>query len=257
MRKRRAQDMTVFHGKISKKTLLSVPESERNNFIAVAHLQNEIRFCLYGVIWSHNFTSDNDAVVHGQLALNFFYLKTLSGKLNEGWELLQKHHFKNKVLSKEFSENADNETLSLLKELKKYFGRKNLINEIRNNLSFHYSPYELGAKLTELPEELDLYVSRENDTNTLYYFAEALANQGLVAKLGLEEQQNPIDAIYSELIGVAKNFNRFNMLYMKYFLNKYNPQIWKCPAEPIDIENVPEFSEVSIPFFTDTRKGLV
>ena len=257
MRKRRVEEMNIFQGKLNREVLLKVPKLERNNFLAVAHLQNEIRFCLSGVVWSHDFTSDDEVIVQGQLALNFFYLKTLAGKLNEGWELIHKSHFKNKKLSIEFSETADKEALGLLKELKKYFSANNLINEIRNNHSFHYSPDELGEKLNDLPEELDLYISKENDANTLYYFAEALANQRIIDKLNLEAQQNPLEAIYSELIGVAKKFNKFNMLYMAHFLTKYNPEIWACPAEPVDLGEIPEFSKVIIPFFTDTSTGLV
>jgi hypothetical protein len=249
--------MNVFQGKLSKEALLNIPKAERNNFIAVAHMQNEIRFCLYGVIWSHDFSSNIEAVVHGQLALNFFYLKTLAGKLNEGWEFLQKSHFKNKVLSTGFSETAENEALALLRELKRYFSGNNVINEIRNSHAFHYSPDELGEKLADLPEELDLYISKDNDANTLYYLAEALANQRVVDRLNLGEYQNPLDAIYSEIIGVAKIFKKFNMLYLKHFIKKYNPEIWECPVERVEFDILQEFSKVSVPFFTDTSKGLI
>jgi hypothetical protein len=249
--------MKIYKGKLNKAKLLQISEAERKLFIAIAHLQNEIRFSLYGVVWSHDFSSNNDAVVQGQISLNFFYLKILAGKLHEGWQLLQKYYFTNKVLSTDFSANGSKEAVDLLKSLGKYFGRTNLISEIRNNLSFHYSPDDLDNQLENLPEDLELYIAKENDANTLYYFAEALANRGVLAKLNYDDNFNPFEAIYSELITIAKKFNKFNMLYMKYLIRKYSPEIWDGAAEEIELKGLVKFLDVRIPLFTDTMDGFI
>jgi hypothetical protein len=249
--------MNVCRARLNKGKLLQIPDPERKLFITIAHLQNEIRFSLYGAVWSADYSSDNEAIVHGQISLNFFYSKILAGKLHEGWQLLQTHYFRNKPLSLDFNANGSKEAISILKELGKYFGRKNAISEIRNNLSFHYSPDDLNKHLSELPDELDLYIAKENDANTLYYFAEALANRGVLSKLELSADVNPLEAINSELIGIAKKFNKFNMLYMKYVLKKHSPEIWDGGVEEIKFENLMEFSKVRIPLFTDTTSGFV
>jgi hypothetical protein len=135
--------MKVFRAKINKEKLLEIPEIERNLFVSLAHLQNEIRFSLYGVAWTHDFSSTNEAVVQSQIAFNFFYLRILAGKLHEGWQVLQKYFFPTKSLSIEFNSNGSKEGLEALKALKKYFSSQNAISEIRNNLSFHYNPTDL------------------------------------------------------------------------------------------------------------------
>lgn len=249
--------MNIYRGKLSKEVLLSIPENERKLFICIAHLQNEIRFSLYGVIWTHDFSSNNDAVVQGQIAYNFFHLRVLAGKIHEGWQLLTRHYFSNKELSIEFNENGSEEALSILSELGKYFGKKNAISEIRNNLSFHYSPDELSSQLHEIPEEMDMYIAKENDANTLYYFAEALANRSVISKLGYPDDVNPFDAINNELIGVSKKINKFNMLYMKHVIKRYSPEIWDGMAEEVKFEGLMKFSEVRIPLFTDTSEGFI
>jgi hypothetical protein len=249
--------MSVYRAKLNKEKLLKIPESERKLFLAIAHLQNEIRFSLYGVVWTHDFSSNNDAIVHGQLSFNFYYLRILAGKLYEGWQLLKKHYFSHNNLTIDFNSNGSKEAIGILKELSKYFSKKNAISRIRNNLSFHYSPDDLSQHLAEMPDELDMYIAKENDANTLYYFAEALANRGVLSKLDYQDNTNPIEAINAELIGIAKNFNKFNMLYMKYIISKHSPEIWEGAAEKMELEGLMKFSSIRIPLFTDTTSGFV
>ena len=249
--------MKVYRGRLNKAKLLEIPEAERKLLVTIAHLQNEIRFSLYGVVWSHDFSSNNDVVVHGQISLNFFYLRILAGKLHEGWQLLQKHYFPNKDLNTDFNSNGNEEAVILLKELGKYFGKTNAISEIRNNLSFHYSPDDLAKHIEKLPEDLDLYIAKENDANTLHYFAEALANRGVLAKLNYGENVNPLEAIYAELITIAKKFNKFNMLYIKYAIGKYSPEIWDGAVREVELQGLVKFPKVRIPLFTDTTDGFI
>ena len=175
--------MGIYKSKLNKEALSKIPELERNLFLTIAHLQNEIHFSLYGVVWTCDFTSNNDEIIKGQIAFQFFYLRVLAGKIHEGWQLLNKHYFPNKELSLNFNENGSDEGPLILKEVGKYFGKKNAISEIRNNFSFHCSPDELGHHVKDMPEELEMYIAKENDANTLYYFAKASANWGVLSKL--------------------------------------------------------------------------
>jgi hypothetical protein len=249
--------MTVFRAKLKKEKLLEIPEIERNLFISLAHLQNEIRFSLYGVVWTHDFSSENEAIVQSQIAFNFFYLRILAGKLHEGWQLLQKHFFSNQTLSIEFNSNGSEEARNALKELKKYFSKKNAISEIRNNLSFHYNPGDLLKPINEMKEDLDLYISKDNDANTLYYFAEALANWAVISKVDNPENLNPLELINGEVTSIAKIFNTFNKLFMSFIIKKYKPEIWDGVAEKVVLENLTKFREVHIPLFTDTSDGFI
>lgn len=249
--------MAVFKAQLNKETLSKIPKLERDLFVAIAHLQNEIRFSLYGVVWTHDFSSHNDAILAGQIAFNFFHLRGLAGKIHAGWQLLQKNYFPNKELSVDFCEKGNDETRLLLKELGKYFGKKNAISEIRNKFSSHYSPEELGRYVINMPDELEMYIAKENDANTLYYFAEVSAILGVLSKLSYPETVNPIEAINDELIGVAKKFNKFNVLFIKYVIEKYSPEIWEGEPKEVEFDSLPKFSDVSIPMFTDTTDGFV
>ncbi|PKH86914.1 hypothetical protein [Colwellia sp. Bg11-28] len=250
--------MDIYKEKLSKKTLLKLSDVERKLFISLAHVQNEIRFSLYTVVWSHDYSSKDDDILKGQISVNFYHLKILAGKLHESYELLVKYYFPNKVISKEFNSFAKKEVLITLKEIKKYFSKKNnFITEIRNNLSFHYSPKELDQQLAKLPDELELYVSKDNDANTLYYFAEELANRAVFEKLNLSNDINPIDAVYKEIIDLSKMFNKINAELMRFILNKYSSDIWCGSAELLELNGLMKFSDVKLPLFTDTSDDFI
>ena len=249
--------MPVYKATLNKDALLSMPEDERRLFVTIAHLQNEIRFCLYGVVWSSDFSSKNEAICQSQISLNFFYLKTLSGKLYEGWQLLNKHYYANKKISKDFDLNSEEEGKKTLKELGKYFSSKNIVSEIRNNFSFHYAPERLDQELLSSPDDMDMYIAKENDANTLYYFAEVLANRGAMKGILDSTNQNPIGVISEELISIAKIFNKWNMLYMSFAIKKYGPEIWEGPAKEIEFDDLPKFKDIKIPLFTDTSEGFI
>ena len=249
--------MAIYRLELNKKLLLEVPEDERNLFFAIAHLQNEIGFSINSVAWSKFVGLEDKNEMEGQIALNFFYLKILAGKLHEGWQLLNKYLFSNKELSLYFNEKSKKDGLECLKRLKKYFSKANAVSNIRNELSFHYNPTELSKHLDAMKDNLSLYLSDENLSNTIYYFAEALSSWAALSKFSNSQNKNPLKIIVEELIEVAGDFSIFNMNFMKVIINKYNPDIWKDVGKEIKITGLRHFKDIRIPAFVDTSKGYI
>lgn len=248
--------MAIYRAKLNKDAMLRIPEKERNIFFALAHLQNEIRFSIDSVAWSKFSDHEDENEFEGQLALNFFYLRILAGKLHEGWQLLNKHLFNNKDLSIDFNNKGSKEGTECLNSIKAYFSKNNTISDIRNKLSFHYNPVELASHLEIMKDNLSLYLSSENGANTIYYFAEALANWAVISKLKNYKNLNPVKEIIEELIEVAGNFSIFIVHFMSYVIRKYEPDIWDERAEKIIIKDLKTFKSIRIPAFTDTSNGL-
>lgn len=244
--------MKLRNAKFNSKIFADLPKAERDNLVSIAHFQNELRFSLLGVAWTKVINSESDVIQKGQISYNLFFLKMLAGKLYEGWKMLSKHHFSNKELSMHFRNNCCSESRDLLMELKGYFSKANAISKIRNDFSFHYSPEELGDRSLKINEDLDIYISAENDANSLYYFAEAAANWSMIGIFNNPDDANPLEVITNEIIGIAKKFNRFNTLYIMYLINKQDINVWDGLTEELEIENLPLFNKVRIPFFTDT-----
>lgn len=248
--------MKIFRGRLSKAELVRIPEHERKLFLAIAHLQNEVSILLRAVLWSSDFSSDNEAVVQGQLSASFFFLKLLAGKLNEGKELLNKCFFKDRTLSCDFRSHATPTQIQALDEISRYFGKTNILNTVRNDFAFHYSPSALDDALTTVTDELDLYIEDGGNANTLYYFAEILANHAVLNHVDVSDGANPMERLHEEILKVAYQFIRFGQGFMRYVLKRHTPYIWKEPVVPISFNKLPSFSEIRLPWFADTTNGL-
>ena len=168
-----------------------------------------------------------------------------------------KYLFSNKELSLYFNEKSKKDGLECLKRLKKYFSKANAVSNIRNELSFHYNPTELSKHLDAMKDNLSLYLSDENLSNTIYYFAEALSSWAALSKFSNSQNKNPLKIIVEELIEVAGDFSIFNMNFMKVIINKYNPDIWKDVGKEIKITGLRHFKDIRIPAFVDTSKGYI
>lgn len=248
--------MKVFHARLSIEGLNQLPSADRKLFFALANLQNEIRFLLRIIQWSADYSSPNEAVVHGQFALNFFNVKLLAGKLREGYEILNKFYFPEKDLVLRFQDKANPETLDALKELKRYFSKGNLLHEVRNNFAFHFSPDALENELGKSPDPLDLYIENGPDANTLYYFAEVLSTVAALREIGSPDPVFAMGEFTNVIFKAATTFNKFNLGFLHFITSENKEIIWDGHATEIDLGELPSFAKVRIPWFADTSQGL-
>lgn len=157
--------MNIYRGRLNKAELLSLPDHERKLFCAIAHLQNEINILLRAVLWSSDFSSDNEAEIQGQVSTSLFFVKLLAGKLREGWTLLEKFFFSHKSLSNDFRAHASLKQKEALEALSRYFGKANVIHDVRTDFAFHYSPEDLDAFLQQRLTN-SIFISRKREMPT-------------------------------------------------------------------------------------------
>ena len=82
--------------------------------------------------------TDNPVLRDVHLSQSFIIARLLAGRLWEGWELIRKAYFSTR-LSLAIESKLPDDTLEALGKLKKYFGKKNIIDILRNEFAFHYS----------------------------------------------------------------------------------------------------------------------
>ncbi len=248
--------MNIYRGRLNKAELLRLPDHERILFCAIAHLQNEISILLRAVLWSSDFSSDNQAEIQGQISTSLFFVKLLAGKMREGWTLLEKFFFSHKLLSSDFQVHANHKQKEALEALSRYFGKGNVIHDVRTDFAFHYSPESLDAVLASTPDELDLYIEEEGNANSLYYFAEVLANRAVLDRVNVSNGKDAMDRFIGEVVTVAEQFTRFGQAFMSYVIKRQGQSIWQEPAKCVQFSILPSFSEMRFPWFTDTTDGL-
>jgi len=130
--------------------------------------------------------------------------RILTGKLYECWKLLCSAFFRTQ-LSKIYEPKFDEEGKVALKSLKQYFGRKNLIETVRNRHAFHYSNDQISQGYTNLSgdEALNIYLSKTN-TNTLFAFADKIANYSLVEDINPGKPSDAFDLLIRETSKVTR-----------------------------------------------------
>lgn len=248
--------MKIYRARLCKEALLKIPPEESQLFLALAHLQNEISYLQRSVLWTSDFSSDNEAEVHGQLCLSFFFTKLLAGKLNEGWQLLQSHFSNNRTLSEGFHDRGSEIGVEALKDLRKYFGKSNIIHNVRNNYTFHYSPEDFINAAKDVPDDLDMYIEKGTNANSLYYFAEVLANRAMINSIDPEDIVSANQKFNAEVTKVAQLFSRFGQAFLQDIIKQHAPEIWEDRAVKVEFEDLPDFSTTQIKWFSDTSNGL-
>jgi hypothetical protein len=93
---------------------------------------------------------------------------------------MHRAYFGSKV-SKSIEEHLPEKAKVGLTSLKKYFGRNNLIDNIRNQFAFHYDPEKIQAQLEQVDEkdEMFIYVA-EKSANMFYHVSEVIVASAML-----------------------------------------------------------------------------
>ncbi len=243
--------MTIYKVKFSKEKLSELPADECALFLSLAHLSNEIVALDKLIIWSFDFTTDDEAISNGQSVLTMMLIKILSGKLKEGYDLLTKKFFGTK-LSREYEHSLPEDCKDSLVNLKRYFSNRNAINTVRNNYAFHYAPDELKAALPNTPEDLFLYFEEGQQGNTLNFFADAIANHALLKSLGYKDDREAFNQLIKESTDVASWILNISSSLMGNFVLRHRSGIIEGDLEEVSFDkNLPLSRNIIIPWFTD------
>jgi hypothetical protein len=236
--------------KISKERLQELPVDERALFLSLAHLSNEIIALQKLILWSYDVSSENESINNGHVAMSLMLIKLLSGKLKEGHNLLKKKFFGTKI-SRSYAQSLSDKCKETLVQLKRYFGNRNVIDVVRNNYAFHYTPEELNAALPKIPEDLILYIEKEGKGNNLHYFAEVIANRALLQSLGKQDEFEAFMHLIGESTRIADWLLTISDAIMNEFLQRHISDIWESNAIEVYFDKLPSFNDISIPWFTD------
>ncbi len=155
--------------------------------------------------------------------------------------------------AKAYQPSLSGEAQVALENIKKYFDRKNIINQVRNNFAFHYSPDEMDAVLPHVStDELEVYIQNDGSANNLFYFAEVLANKALLLTINSEIDQDSYETLMKEVTTVTHLFTVISESLITEFLKRNQANIWDGTSQEVDLANLPSFDSITIPWFIDT-----
>ena len=240
---------------LTPKQLLSIPDEERSLIVVLGHALNEINTLNKLLFLCAHFNHEPRWLAHAHSSQAYAIARPLVGKLNEAWDVARKGYFGTK-LSKSYKGNLEPSVINALDYLKSYFGRKNLICDVRNNFAFHYS---LEHAKTSVPEnatsdDLTIYLHSTNG-NSLYFFAEYLMNKALIETISPMDAEKALGIFFDEMSKVIANLNEFVQWLIFVVLDKYiGVDRLRDATETVELDKVPQSSEIHIPFFFEVSQ---
>lgn len=236
--------------KLTRPELERMPDNERTFLLLAGHLQNELVALNKIFGWCISPAESDtriEAIVNG--SQGFMIAKLLAGKLNEGWQLVQKAYFGSK-LSLELAPFLAESTCQELTDLKVYFSKSNLIYSVRNTFSFHYSADEIAKHWQEaaLEPDFDFYIGNEYG-NTFHQASEMAVSFAVLKSINSESLAAALETFLTEVQDVTSLFNGFLSGVMIVLLERcLGPKLSSLGVED-EVRPNKRLEEIGIPFF--------
>jgi len=247
--------MEIFKIPISEQQLDSIPADERLFFMQIGHLANELstlnRLLLF--VGNSTGTTELESQIRNSHAL--LLVRLCSGKLFEGWQMLQRDYFGSK-LSMKYDLLLDESGKASLSKIKRYFSKKNLIKDIRDNFAFHYSSEDLQNQLQGFKDTGTLYFYLANaDGNSFYSFADVFVGFAMLGKVPGADPQKAMDTLFGDPLRAIKWFLAFIGSCMIILGEKYlGTTLEAFGANTIEIPNAKHWKDVQLPLFLLTEE---
>ena len=242
--------MNIQRINITIEQLRQIPDHERALIVVLAHALNEVNVLNKLIFLCTNFDIEPRWKAHAHASQAFVLARLLIGKLNEAWDAIRKGYFGSQ-LSKKYANCLEPSATKALNDLKTYFGRKNLLYEVRNNFSFHYS---LEHAATTIPDDTptdDLTIFlHETQGNSLYYFAEYLMSKALIDSISPNDPESALNTLLTEMSTVVDCLNEFVQGLLFVVLdNHIGEDVLRQSVKEIDLGIVVRSIDVRIPYF--------
>ncbi len=233
---------------ISKSELDKLSKEERIFFVQISHIMHELSIIFKCLIATNNVkTTSSTAHYSAQIAQSLYFIKTLAGILNEGWNVIGESYFKTK-LSKKYDPILPNYAKRGLIRLKAYFKGDNIVNDIRNKFSFHYDSDEIDDVLAKVPEKekIKIFVSKYTG-NTFHEFSETIANRALLNSIDPLNHQKAMDTFFDDVaIKVPKYLRAFTDGFIVACLKQLH-----FTENILNINNLSAISTIELPYFCE------
>lgn len=221
-------------------------------FIQITNFYNDVNILQKLMVISGNSrdkASQNEIVGRSLSSQGLFFMRIQAGKLYEGWNMLDKHFFNNKTFSEEYNQKGSLQSKKNLSKLGKYFGKNNLIENVRNTYTFHYSKESsknMVKQIIKAPdlEVFEIYLSEEYG-NCFYSIAHDLLNTSILEDINYNDLAEAMNKFFQEIIDISKWFLDFTQDCIRVISEKY----LQMNYEEVQIPEPPSLGDITLPFF--------
>ncbi|MDB5406299.1 MAG: hypothetical protein JWL84_1211 [Rhodospirillales bacterium] len=247
--------ISVYRIPVSKDKLLALSKDERILLLLSGHLHNELTVISKLLLLCSTVPSQHEVERKTIRSQQMLLVRTLIGKLYEGWRLIDTRLLKKKI-SDDILLLLDQEGVEALEKIRAYFkDNKNKINRIRNSHAFHNPTDEVVEKTFQQTGDQNdwaFYVTNQR-MQSCYYAADMVFNLSFVAPLCPEDTDKAMDMLMEEVLTVAGHFNDFTDSFIGVFSQK---RLGVDEAHEIaQIEDAPTLGPYTLPFYVNVPES--
>jgi hypothetical protein len=241
--------MKINRFKVSAKKILQVPMTERVFLVYAGHMFNEVNILNRLIHFSNKAKTDTRIEREAKFAQLSILLRLIVGKLWESWECLEKIYFST-VLHKVYGKHFDQNTLQALNVLKTHFGKKSLLNTIRNKFAFHYSIDETRTWLNKPTKHSWVFNLGEEYGNTLFTYSEDVVMYTALEMINTKSPKRAFGKLLDESLLINKAFREFLIGAMHPIISKYfGKNLSELGSRKTTIKGARKFKSMTIPCF--------
>jgi hypothetical protein len=230
---------------VSKAQLDKVPEIERAFYVHIGHLRHELMFLKKLLELSAKEPSDNPVLQDVGVSQQFIVSRLIAGKVWEGWELMRKAFFSTK-LSLAIEGDLPEDTKEALADLKKYFGKKNIIERMRNEFAFHYDSLRVRTQLSSIEEtdKLKIYIAETEDV--FFQLSEIIVGSAMLEAVQPGDFVAAAEKYFKEIMRLSSQLVDFCDGCLHHMIKTYIGY----QSEETEIPDPPNYGGLRLPFFS-------
>ena len=239
---------------LTREQLDRIPDGERRLLVLVAHASNELNTLAKLFHFAAGSTADEGLTSQAETMQALVLARALTGKIYEFWQLLQNSFFGAR-LSREYEPLLDTESAASLDELKRYFGKENLVAIVRNKFAFHYSGDQIDAGYAALVDgdPLQIYLAKHN-ANTLFSFAETIAGRPMLEAIRPGDPTGAFESLVAETSRMVGCIGMVAAGLMVVCMQRnIGANLYELGATAVSVDGVPESQAVRIPYFIEIQ----
>jgi hypothetical protein len=248
----------VFELRYTKAELASAPEAERQFYLMVTGLANDIQILLRQYLIAIKQDDDDKGKRDASSAVAMLNLRLLAGRFHEGWLLVEERW---PVLATVYAALLSTKGADALAGLQKHFAvekAKNIVFMIRNKIGFHSDYKFTKVMFDETPDDTEMveYVGQAVG-DTLFFGSEVTHYAALRRLTGHTDDLAAFGAVMDELRTLQNLFLVFTNAYVAAFAARnLNSQYALIRTNRRTLTNLPPFEMLRIPFFADFSASL-
>lgn len=248
----------IFELRYAKVDLAAAPEAERQFYLMVTGLANDIQILLRQYLIAIKQDDDDKAKQDASSAVAMLNLRLLAGRFHEGWLLVEERW---PALSPIYADLLSVRGADARAGLQKHFAvekSKNIVFMIRNKIGFHSDYKFTKVMFDETPDDTQMveYVGQAVG-DTLFLGSEITHYAAPRRLTGITDDLGAFGAVMDELRTLQNLFLVFANAYVAAFATRnLRSQYSVMMANKRRLEDLPLFDTMRIPFFADFSSSL-